>query len=435
MDKRKQKLRKYLDEQDLSWQILFGLFFLNDVGLLKEQFEFDIRDAVKFAEDEQDFENVYSIIEFLEFHEDEICATLQKLRFKPISWQYDFIERVSAAADYKITQTLDRDALATAYGYTLLVPEINFQRLCEELDAKYIELFRSANNKMQKLKRNFVLALECMLWQEDGADKMNFRELLNLYVPRAGINAVIEAYKHALSPDVKLSTEEKECLAFAYYSPFFCDEVNIAQGNMPEGSIFFCAETRLQEDKDFYTHHRNFFEDDDEEYDGDDDDDDDENEYDGYDDENDDDASDSSEKSLYERILNCDDISFKDSAPFNHLAVYIDPLQRCIIDTMLCDDAYANVYIEKFPMEKLNCTLPDFIRYHKGCFYTVEFVDNVKEVDIAQKLNRNVSAYENEINRLKSELNSPKLSLFERYQLEGKLSTAEDQLSDCYFIS
>ena len=102
---------------------------------------------------------------------------------------------------------------------------------------------------------------------------------------------------------------------------------------------------------------------------------------------------------------------------------------------MLCNDAYANVYIEKFSMEKLNCTLPDFIRYHKGCFYTVEFVDNVKEVDIAQKLNRNLSAYENEISRLKSELDNPQLSLFERYQLEGKLSSAKDQLSDCYFIS
>ncbi|MBQ4400457.1 MAG: hypothetical protein II830_04105, partial [Alphaproteobacteria bacterium] len=139
MNKRKQRLRKYLSDQDLSWQILFGLFFLNSLGLLKEQFEFDVRDAVKYAEDEQDFDNVYSIIEFLEFHEDEIAATLQKLRFKPISWQYDFIERVSAAADYKITQTLDRDALATAYGYTLLTAEIDFQRLCVELDAKYLQ--------------------------------------------------------------------------------------------------------------------------------------------------------------------------------------------------------------------------------------------------------------------------------------------------------
>lgn len=429
MDKRKQELRKYLSEQDLSWQILFGLFFLNSLGLLKEQFEFDIRDAVKYAEDEQDFDNVYSIIEFLEFHEDEIAATLQKLRFKPISWQYDFIERVSAAADYKITQTLDRDALATAYGYTLLTAEIDFQRLCVELDAKYLQLFRSAGEKMQKLKRNFVLALECMLWPEDNVDKLNFRELLNLYVPRAGIDEVIKAYKHAISPDVKLSAEEKECLAFAYYSPFFCDEVNIAQGSMPEGSIFFCAETRLQEDKDFYAHHRNYFEDD-EDYDDDDDSDDDENDY-----EDEDSEPDTPEKSLYNRILDGEDIVFKDSAPYNHLAVYIDPLQRCVIDSMLCDNAYANVYIEKLPMEKLNCTLPDFIRYHKGCFYTVEFVDNVKEVDIAQKLNHNISAYETEISRLRSELEDHNLSLFKRYQLEGQLSDVENQLSDCYFIS
>ena len=431
MNKRKQKLRKYLAEQDMLWQILFGLFFLDRLGMRKEEFEFDIRDAVKFCNDEQDYETVYEIIDYLEFHEDEIAETLQNLRFKPISWQYDFIDRVSAFAGFNITQTLDDDALATAYGYALLVPQIDMQGLFKELDDKYAELFQSAAAKMQKLKRNFVLALECMLWQEDGTENMNFRELLHLYVPKAGIEEVIKAYKQALSPDVRLTKEEKECLAFAYYSPYFCDEIAIANGAMPEGSIFFCTETKLQEDKDFYARHRDFFEDDEDEYDVDDDD----NDDDDYD-EDEDTEPDTPEKSLYDRILaNEDDATFKDSAPFNHLAVYIDPLRRCIIDSMLCNDAYANVYIEKFPMEKLNCTLPDFIRYHKGCLYTVEFADNVKETDIAQKLNHNLSAYEEEISRLKSELDNPELSLFERYQLEGKLSNAEDQLRDCYFIS
>ena len=91
MDKRKQKLREYLDEQDLSWQILFGLFYLNHLGLIKKEFEFDIRDAVKFANDEQDFETIDEIINYLNFHEDEIAETLQKLRFKPIPWQYDLV--------------------------------------------------------------------------------------------------------------------------------------------------------------------------------------------------------------------------------------------------------------------------------------------------------------------------------------------------------
>ena len=419
MDKRKQKLREYLHEQDMSWQILFGLCFLDYLGIVREEFEFDIQDAVKFSNDEQDFEAIYSIIDFLSFHEDEIAETMQKLHFKPISWQYDFIDKISALSGFKITQTLDRDALATAYGYALILPEIDFKAIVKELDIKYINLFHSAGHKMQKLKRNFVLALECMLWSEDGAEKLNFRELLNLYVPKAGIDEVIKAYKHALSPDVKLTKEEKECLAFAYYSPYFCDEVAIAGGTMPEGSIFFCTETRLQEDKDFYAQHRNFFEDDNEE---------------GYEDDDDDDDENYEENDTDEFIPDISEVHFKDSAPFNHLAIYIDPMQRCIIDSMLCNDAYANVYIEKFPMEKLNCTLPDFIRYNKGCFYTVEFVDNIKEIDIAQKLNYSISAYEKEINRLKSELENQKLSLFERYQLEGKLSTVENQLSDCYFV-
>ena len=419
MNKRKQELRKYLNEQDMSWQILFGLFYLDHLGLAREEFEFDIRDAIKFCNDEQDFDTVYSIIEFLNFHEDEIAETLQQLRFKPISWQYDFIAKVSAVSGFNITQTLDRDALATAYGYAILTPEIDFKALVRELDEKYIRLFRSAGAKMQKLKRNFVLALECMLWPEEGAENLNFRELLALYVPRAGIDEVIKVYKHAISPDVKLSPEEKECLAFAYYSPFFCDEVNIAGGSMPEGSIFFCAETRLQEDKEFFKRNRKFFIDDDE---------DEGNEEDNEEEYGDDIPADNESEDEEE-------YDPEDSSPFDHLAVYIDPLQRCVIDTMMCDDAYANVYIEKFPMEKINNTLPDFIRYHKGCLYTVEFVDSAKDLDIVQKLNRNLTAYETEMKRLSKELERKNLSIVERHQLEGRLYTIENQIGTCFFIS
>ena len=417
MDKRKQQLRKYLAEQDLSWQILFGLFFLDHLGMAKEEFEFDVRDAVKFSNDEQDFEAIYSIIDFLNFHEDEIAETLQELRFKPISWQYDFIEKVSALSGFNITQTLDKDALATAYGYSILMPEIDFEAISKELDAKYLALFRSAGAKMQKLKRNFVLALECMLWPEEGAENLNFRELLALYVPRAGIDEVVKVYKQALSPDVKLSSEEKECLAFAYYSPLLQDEVNIAQGTIPEGSIFFCTETKMQEDKEFFRRNRKFFD----ENDDDEEDDDDDEEYNEENiGENDDDDE--------------DEDDFEDSSPFDHLATYVDPLQRCVIDTMLCDDSYANVYIERLSSEKINNTLPDFIRYHNGCLYTVEFVENTKELDIAQKLNHSLTSCEEKIKELTNKLECKNLCLFERHQLEDKLYDAENQLGSCYFI-
>ncbi|MBQ8481692.1 MAG: hypothetical protein IJ532_04090 [Alphaproteobacteria bacterium] len=423
MDKRKQQLRAYLAEQDLSWQILFGLFFLNHLGLIREEFEFDIRDAVKFCNDEQDYETVYSIIDFLSFHEDEIAETMQELRFKPISWQYDFIEKISDLSGFNITQTLDKDALATAYGYAILIPEIDLEAISKELDDKYLRLFQSAGAKMQKLKRNFVLALECMLWPEDGAENLNFRELLARYVPRAGITEVIKVYKQALSPDVKLSSEEKECLAFAYYSPFFYDEVNIAHGTMPEGSIFFCAETRLQEDKDFFAKNRNFFEDDDDSDDDGDDDDEEYSEQEGFD-----------EGDKYGEFDD-NDVNFEDSAPFNHIAVYIDPLQRCVIDSMICDDAYANVYIEKLPFERINNSLPDFIRYNKGCLYTVEFVNSTKDLDVAQELNYHIEAYEKEIERLNFKLTQSNLTQAMQSELESKLEVVEGQLSDCYFIS
>lgn len=419
--RRKQKLRKYFREQSSSWQILFGILFLNHFNLTRENFEFDIRDAIKLCNDEQDFENIYSIIEYLEYHEDEITETLQNLQFKPISWQYDFIENISALSGFKITQTLGKDALATAYGYALVVPEINFNQICQELDDKYLKLFSSASAKMQKLKRNFILALECALWEEDGIDKMNFRELLNIYIPRAGINEVIRAYKQALSPDVKLTKDEKECLAFAYYSPFFCDEVNIAHGAMPEGSIFFCTETKLQEDKDLFARNRNYFEDYDDNTDFEQEDDDEE-----YDEENAPNADDEDD----------DDICFDDSAPFNHLALYVDPLQRCVIDSMLCDDAYANVYIQKFPLEKLNNSLPDFIRYNKGCLYTVEFVKDVKDLDVVQKLNHHINSYQEAIEQLNNELKySSGLSLAERFKIENKLSIKENLLNECFFVS
>ncbi|MBR1600899.1 MAG: hypothetical protein IJ677_04905 [Alphaproteobacteria bacterium] len=422
----KQKLRKYLSEQDMSWQILFGLFFLDHLGLTKEEFEFDIRDAVKFADCEQDYEAIYEIIDYLNFHEDEIAETLQNLRFKPIPWQYDFIEIVSKASGFNITQTLDRDALTAAYGYALIVPEIDFKRLCSDLDRKYVALFNSAGAKMQKLKRNFVLALECMLWAEENADKLNFRELLNLYIPRAGIDEVIKAYKHAVSPDVKLTKDEKACLAFAYYSPFFYDEVNIANGKMPEGSVFFCAETRLQEDKDFFARHRNFYEN---EENDDDDDDDNYGDEDYFSEQDEYNESDESENFVD------DNINFQDSAPFNHLAVYVDPLKRCVIDSMICDNAYANVYIEKLSFERMNNSLTDFIRYNKGCLYTVEFVNNIKELDVAQKLNYHIDGYEKEIKRLNEELERDNLNQADQSELESKLQVIEEQLSDCYFIS
>lgn len=417
MDERKQKLRAYIDEQEMSWQILFGIFYLDSLGLAKENFEFDIRSVAKFCETEEDYEAVYKIADFLNFHEDEIAETLQKLRFRPVSWQYDFVKRVSELSGYEIIQTLGRDALVMAYGYALITPEINIDALTAELDAEYAKLFKSAGVKMRKLKRNFMLALDSMLWTEKDADKLNFRELLTRYVPHAGISAVIKAYKLAVSPDVKLTSDEKSCLAFAYYSPFFYDEVNVASGAMPGGSVFSCAETCMTEDKAFFDRNRDFYEGGEEE------------------DDDDDDKENAADEKQPQKEENPEDKVFKDSSPFNHLAVYVDPLQRCVIDSMLCDNAYGNVYIEKFASEKLNSSLPDFIRYHKGCLYTIEFVDNLKKLDVAQKLNYCVGFYEQKIKKLVTELKSGDLSDQETFKLESKLDEAEDHLADCYFIS
>lgn len=75
-----------------------------------------------------------------------------------------------------------------------------------------------------------------------------------------------------------------------------------------------------------------------------------------------------------------------DARASTHNAVYVDPQERCLIDTRFGDVLYANVYIERIPDDYLNNSLPDFIRCHKDCLYTVEFVDDIKKLKVAQKM-------------------------------------------------
>lgn len=382
MDTRKQKLRKYLDEQSLSWQILFGMCFFKRTGLLKTGVEFDIFDAVKFAQDEQDFETIYEIIEFLNFHKDEIVQMLYKLHFKPALWQQEWVEKISSAVGVKIPQTIDETSLIIAYGYALLLPEINFDSLYDELDAKYIRLYNSASDKMKKLKRNFVLSLECMLWPEKNADDLSFRELLDLYVPKAGTAEVIRVYKHALSEDVKLSAEERECWGAADYFPLLEEEISVSDNFMPE-DIF------------------------------------------ASDDDNDDDYGDDA---YY------DDFS-EDNDSFEHFPMYVDTSQRCIVDEVLCGNHFCNVYIERQPQEKFNCSLPDFIGCCKGRLYTVEFVDNIKDVAAAQELNCFMEQTAKEVKCLYEQLRYvDEMSVYERFITEHKLNLLADRLCCCFYF-
>lgn len=397
---------------------MFGLFYLKKMGFHGKDVDFDILDAVRFCNDEQDFELVYEIIEYLDFHREELGEMIAKLKARPIPWQYDFVEKVSEASGCKIIQTLECGTLYETYGYALLTEDLDIEQLVDELDSKYRALFQSAAKKMRTLKRNFVLAMECMLGADKEAENLSFRELLEHYVPLCGIDDVINVYKHAVTDEIKLSADERNCLAYAYYSPYFYDDIRLAQGKVPEGSVFSCVEAMMMEDKNYFQKNRSLFED----ADDDDDDDEDFEERDF----NDDDEEDMLEES---------EVDDDDDIALSHIGIYMDPEQRCIVDSVIGDNAYAKVYIERLPNEEFTVLLPDFIRYHRGCLYSVEFVENLHELPITTKLNREIMSCYKKIKQLNEEMCADNLEPSRYSLLASKLKAVEGELLDCYFVS
>ena len=124
----------------------------------------------------------------------------------------------------------------------------------------------------------------------------------------------------------------------------------------------------------------------------------------------------------------------KEMLSLTHHAIFVDPTERCLIDVQRTEPLYAHVYVERFPQDDLNNSLPDFIRYDKGWLFTVEFVEDIKQVEVAEKMNKLINRCKQEIIKLERAcLETPGLALNGMFQ--QRYSQLNAMLRSFYCIS
>lgn len=344
-----------------TWRRAFCNFFLLRHNLYQIKLKADIEPEMlaQCCRNEGDLQEMWRLANYLDDTEEEMLEIIGDYRYlRPIPWQYDFVEKVSEKSKQTIPQTLHLDALTDAYCVALFSDGIDLAELTQQLDETYQKLYDKAARKQELLKRNFSLTLETRghrRWGENN-EGLNFRELVEAYLPDCRQKGIVEALQQAETSELKLSAEERAVLGFAYYSPFFLNEVELQKGKTPKSSIFSCVEERLQIERECREMLNNL---------------------------------------RYRTQSEDEEDKVDDELACTHNAVFVDPLEKCLIDTRYGDVLYANVYIERTPEDFLNNSLPDFIRYHKGCLYTVEFVDDIKQLEVAQEMLQRL----NDINR------------------------------------
>jgi hypothetical protein len=230
---------------------------------------------------------------------------------------------------------------------------------------------------------------------------LSFREITERYVSSFGVNGLVEVLKKAHTSETKLTQDEAEVLTLAYYSPYSSDKLEAIAPQVPGLSIALCVVNRLAEENAYIKNLRAISE-----------------RLSNNGDDDDDDAND----------------KIKEILSIKHRPIYLDPTERCLIDIQRSPTLYANVYIEKFPQDDLNNSLPDFIQYKKGCFYTVEFVEDIKKLEVAEELNRKLNAIKQEIIRLeKTCMEDPTLSVNQNFQ--HKYAFVNSLFCSCFYIS
>ena len=403
MDRR--KLQNCLSHKSWLWQKIFAHFYLTPMGIspFDLKTEFEAQTAVRFCRNEDDLTALWELVEYLDFHEKEFVGAIEDIHYcRPIPWQYDFVQKVFELTQNQQLKFFDLDSVVDAFCLGLMTKNVDLSAIMQELDKSYDMLYATVAHKQNILRRNLSLTLETMYPQRffEDTSELNCRELVDLFISRAGVEGIAKALKSARTADIKLTPEERACLAFSYYSPYFSDEVEAKQKDVPGCSVFDCTEDRLQDEEAQLEQIRAFVA---EHY----------NNEDEEDDDNDEIAA----------VLKK-----------THNAVYVDPQERCVIDVVRHEPLYAHVYIEKFPQDDLNNSLPDFVRCHKGLLYTVEFVDDLKQLDVAQELNQRLNAIKSEALRLERAcMDNPYLPLNGNFQ--RKVEQLRQNRRTCFYLS
>lgn len=353
---------------------------------------------VRCCQNSDDLSEIWNLAEFLDYHEEEISDVIADLRLcRPIPWQYDFVQKISDASKHKILQTLGMEAVVDAYCTALLSSSIDLSELMEQLDDTYVEMYKELSRKQTLLKRNFSLILETTYAAKCrySTAGLNFREVVDLYLPYCGVKGIAEVLKKAQTPDIKLTPEERACQAFTYCSPYLCSEVGLAQNKLPESSIFACVEDYLQEARKRW---------------------------------------DTLQEALLQTKDEDEEDEIRDMLELKHHVVFVDPQERCLIDVWFGKEMYANVYVQKFPQDYMNNSLPDFIRCHRGCLYTVEFVDDFAQVDTAQDMLRRLNALKAAMLKMeKALLKNPRMLLIPNVQVQ--IHQMQDAYSSFYYVT
>lgn len=386
-----QRLKDYLSHKTWLWQRIFGHFYLAKYGLKMSQLrglkgDLDASALIIFCRNEDDLNEFWSVAEDIDQREETLIGAIEDLRYcRPLSWQYDFVATVSDRLKTNLLQSLQLDSVADAYCMALL-NGIDTARLIADLDGKYSTIFASAGRKTNLLRRNFSLILETKMpsYRHDNNAGLNFREIVERYISRCGVTDLVKMLKTARTAETKMTHDENECLSLAYYSPYFGDEIDVIAPNVPGCTIAQCVAYQLEKETNFLESLRAVIA------------------QCGSDDDDDDDEKD----------------RLKEMLSLTHHAIFVDPTERCLIDVQrTTKPLYAHVYIEKFPQDDLNNSLPDFIRYEKGWLFTVEFVEDIKQLEVAQKMSKLINRCKQEIIRLERTcLKNPGLALNGMFQ-------------------
>lgn len=382
-----------------TWQRMFCNFYLLEHNLYGIKSKIDIVPAmlVRCCRNVDDLQEMWKLAEYLDSTEQEILQLIGTYRYcRSIPWQYDFVETVEKRAGIPIRQTLNLDAITDAYCIASYSDDVDLPALVRQLDEQYRLLYASVAQKQNVLKRNFSLVLDSLKHyrKAENAAGMNFRELVEEYLPACGLPAIVQALQQATTADIKITPEERAALGFAYYSPYFWDELELECGRIPNSTVFACVEGRLRDERAYRLH---------------------------------------LEQQRWQKHDEDEEDEITDALEETHNAVYVDPQERCLIDTHYGDIMYANVYIERMPEDFLNNSLPDFIRYHKGFLYTIEFVDDIKQLDVAQKLIMRL----NDVNRKMIQLEREQMTSGnsdwsqDRRQKYEKLN---EERASCYYV-
>ena len=377
------KIKEYLSHKTWLWQRIFGNFYLAHFGLSKSELrkmkdDFDFSSLVILCRNEDDVELFWDIAQALDLCEDEMVNIIEDIRYcRPLSWQFDFVQTINQKFGLE-WEKLELGTIADAYCIAQ-IHHMNMALLCADLDKKYQKIFADAAHKTDLLRRNFSLILETQTpsYQSNNAG-LSFREMTEKYISDYGIKKMVELLKKARTSETKLSADESECMSLAYYSPFEWKNLQPISSKVLGRLLSSCVAYHLSAETAYFENLKAHI-----------------------DAENDDE----------------DDDECQNIFAHKHHPIYIDSTERCLIDVQHTTPLYANVYIERFPQDDLNNSLPDFIQYKKGWLYTVEFVDDLKTLDIAENFNRKLNAVKQELIRLeKAAIDEPSLLINGMFQ-------------------